>query len=313
MTGVFRHITWSICLVGGALLVLLMLPTAGSAQAVDDETCLMCHDGYNEHLATTTHRLSSETKNPGTDISCVSCHSGGEVHIEDPNTENIVNPGKALAGTQEEICSQCHIPHTTMANVGIDPHVGQNLMCSDCHNVHSGSVDLLIDNRTEFCGQCHVAAVNDFQRRSNHPLTDGNVSCISCHDFTASSGDPNVGHGPKANCTSCHPEFSGPYLYEHNAGSSFAVEGDGCVACHAPHGSPNDRLLTQTGDNLCRQCHGIPAGHVTTHGGVGQQYDCLECHSEIHGSYDNRSLLDPYLGSKIGSGPGSCWCHNVDN
>jgi len=313
MTGVFGH-RIRIVLNAGliALILVVFAMSSASAQEVDDETCLMCHDGMNTHLGRTAHRLSSETENPAKSIACVSCHSGGEVHIEDPQPENILNPATASVEDELATCSQCHQPHTEMHNIGFDPHVGQNLACADCHSVHSGSPTLLIDDNAEFCGQCHVSAVNDFRRRSNHPLTDGNVQCISCHDFVG--GDkPNFGHGPSENCTQCHPQQAGPFLYEHEATSSFSTEGAGCQSCHMPHGSPNERLLNQSGDNLCRQCHGIPAGHRTVHDGIGSQYGCMECHSEIHGSFDNRSLLDPYLGSKIGDGPGSCWCHNVDN
>jgi predicted CXXCH cytochrome family protein len=85
------------------------------------------------------------------------------------------------------------------------------------------------------------------------------------------------------------------------------------VACHDPHGSPNERLLRQPDDNLCRQCHGLPARHRSVHEGIGVAFGCLECHTAVHGSYDHRSLLDPYLGTNVGDGPGSCWCHNVDN
>jgi len=154
--------------------------------------------------------------------------------------------------------------------------------------------------------------VNEFKRVSNHPLTDGNVTCLSCHGF-AKEMEPDYGHGQNARCYSCHSEQSGPYTFEHDAASSFATQGGGCIACHSPHGSPNERLLNQPGSGLCRQCHGVPAMHMTQHNGIGQQYDCVECHSEVHGSYENHALLDSYLGSKIGSGPGSCWCHKVEN
>ena len=313
MTGVIKTLRQTLSpIAAAAVFALAFVVASPAAEPVDDETCLSCHDGYAEHLGRTAHRLSTETTSPKVELACVSCHSGGETHIEDPSAANISNPATAAFADQIETCSSCHQPHTEMNAVGFDPHSGQNLACADCHSVHSGTLSLLADDRGDFCNACHVGVKNEFRRVSNHPLNDGNVSCISCHDFTGTN-EPDFGHGQTGNCYSCHPEQSGPYLFEHGAASSFAPDGGGCISCHAPHGSPNERLLVRTDNSLCQQCHGVPAGHRTVHDAIGQQYTCMECHSDVHGSYDNRSLLDPNLGSKIGAGPGSCWCHNVEN
>jgi predicted CXXCH cytochrome family protein len=104
----------------------------------------------------------------------------------------------------------------------------------------------------------------------------------------------------------------GPFLYEHAPTSSFATEGgDGCIACHQPHGSSNERLLVRPDNLLCKQCHSTPALHFTQHGGIGTMFDCMECHNSVHGSNDNQRFLDPNLGAKIGMGAGACFCHNV--
>ncbi len=292
-------------------LVLSISPPAFAQDAKpDEETCLMCHEGYGEGLARTSHRLSSDTKNAAVEIGCASCHEGGEVHVDDPSVENITNPAKMTGATVSWTCTRCHQPHTEMDNVGFDPHIGENLACTSCHSIHNGVTGLLMDAQAQFCGKCHVSAVNAFRKRSNHPLTDGNVTCLSCHNFTG-RGNPDYGYGTNANCYKCHPEQSGPYLYEHEAGSSFTTEGGGCVACHFPHGSPNERLLNQPDNSLCRQCHVLPPFHATAHNGEGASFGCRECHTGVHGSYSNSHLLDPQLGIKIGGSPGSCFCHNV--
>jgi predicted CXXCH cytochrome family protein len=136
------------------------------------------------------------------------------------------------------------------------------------------------------------------------------VTCLSCHDFSGRN-DVAFGHGNNANCYQCHPEQSGPFRFEHEAASSFTTQGDGCTVCHTPHGSPNERLLAQPGDRLCRQCHGLPLLHAIKHGGIGLEYRCVECHSDIHGSYESHALLDIDLGIKIGGGPLGCYCHEV--
>jgi DmsE family decaheme c-type cytochrome len=158
---------------------------------------------------------------------------------------------------------------------------------------------------------CHVALVSDWTRGSLHPLSDQDVNCLSCHDFTGAL-EPAVGHGPTENCYRCHPEVSGPFVWNHDATSSFAVNGEGCEACHSAHGSALDRMLTQQGDALCTQCHAVPPLHRVNHGGLGTRFLCVECHSEVHGSDDNKHFLDLNLGTKIGGTPPSCYCHGVD-
>ncbi|MFH1372868.1 MAG: cytochrome c3 family protein [bacterium] len=277
----------------------------------DDETCLMCHDAYNDGLARTAHRLSSDNKNATVDISCVSCHEGGEMHVDDPEIGNILNPTTASPSETEATCTACHNPHTESGVIGFDPHQTQDFSCTSCHQVHTDNSSLLVDDEGEFCSTCHVSVVNQFRRRSNHPLTDQAVTCMNCHDFTGRN-HAIIGHGGSSNCTACHPEQSGPFMFEHRATTSFSTEGDGCTACHQPHGSPNERLLTQNGSRLCMQCHGVPPQHRTKHGGIGSQFACIECHSDIHGSHISRTLLDPQLGARIGGAAKSCFCHNID-
>ena len=295
-------------------LVLVGTPWAqGENVPVDDETCLTCHENYDRALRLTAHALSSQLEKPAQTMACVSCHSNGSVHMEDPTVDNIGNPSRMIGADAIAACTPCHQPHHAMGTAGIDVHAGQEMACTDCHGIHAGYEGLLVDEEAGFCAKCHSSTVNQFRSRSNHPASDGNVTCLSCHDFTGKN-EPAVGHGPSVACLSCHQEVSGPFLHEHEATSSLSTEGDGgCVTCHRPHGSPNERLLTQTGDALCLQCHGVPPLHRTFHNGIGAQYGCIECHSAVHGSDSNKGLLDESLGTKLTGDATGCFCHNVDN
>ncbi|HUV29604.1 MAG TPA: cytochrome c3 family protein [Acidobacteriota bacterium] len=279
----------------------------------DDETCLTCHATYGESLRPGPHRLSSQSTEARVQVACVNCHEGGEVHAEDPSVENISNPIRQIGLEVEKVCTECHQAHGQAGVFGLDPHAGPDLSCTACHSVHGGLAGLLVDEEARFCKDCHVSVGNQFQRRSNHPLTDGNISCLDCHDFVGRN-EPDYGHGGNVNCYRCHPEQSGPYLWEHEAGSSFTTEGGGCVACHSPHGSSNERLLDQPGSALCRQCHLVGPLHAqTAHGGQYAGFSCVDCHSEVHGSNEpkNAYLLDPFLGLKLGGSQTSCFCHHV--
>ncbi|MFH1688037.1 MAG: cytochrome c3 family protein [bacterium] len=295
------------------ILWLVFIPALAFSQpnVIDNETCLDCHEDYDQTLSSTVHKLASDLPGSRITIGCVSCHSGAEVHIEDPDPENIGNPAKQLAAETAGVCTSCHSQHVHLQVAGFDPHLNRTTSCTDCHLIHGGHEKLLADDEGDFCATCHSSIMAQFSRRSNHPLTDQAVTCLSCHDFTGVN-DVSLGHGSNANCYRCHPEQAGPYRHEHQAVSSFATEGEGCTTCHQPHGSPNERLLTQPGNGLCRQCHGIPPLHLSKHGGVGARFACVECHSQVHGSYDSRAFLDPELDVKIGDQPGSCYCHRLN-
>ena len=84
-------------------------------------------------------------------------------------------------------------------------------------------------------------------------------------------------------CTKCHMEKRGPWVYEHAA-----VKGEGCLACHTPHGSQNARLLNMPTINvLCSQCHSMVATNAIHNFSWAQSRDvtpCIDCHTMIHGS-----------------------------
>lgn len=271
----------------------------------DDATCLGCHDGYDQSLTATPHRLASQIAKPSAKVACVSCHSGGEGHANDPSAGNIGNPRRLPAKKVVEACSQCHVSHRELDNYGFDAHSNLELNCTECHKVHGGKRALLLDDNANFCYPCHENIKTAFMQRSNHPVRQGNVTCLSCHRFVKRADD-NRAYDFQRVCQDCHPDQSGPFPHEHPAVDAYLVNGSGCVECHDPHGSPNDKLLRQPVKQLCMECHIVP-GHTTIHGGIYAELDCLVCHSDIHGSYTNSSLLDPNLQAIFGS---ACYCHN---
>lgn len=292
------------------LLILITPAMAEDTPAIDDETCLDCHEQYDRTLRTTPHRLSSEIDNPAIDMACINCHRGGDRHIDDPSIDNITNPASGTSLGVIEACTECHQPHEGIDQVGFDPHLAEGLTCVSCHQVHGGSPSLLVDDSGKFCGRCHTGIKRQFESWSNHPINDGVLTCWSCHNFKGGYTATGV-HGSES-CRNCHGEHSGPFIFEHDAGSSFTPETNGCIECHSPHGSSNDRLLTQPGDGLCRQCHGLMPRHLVAHDGIGGTARCIDCHSDIHGSNDNPNFLDPMLGTIAGDGPDDCYCHSVN-
>jgi DmsE family decaheme c-type cytochrome len=277
---------------------------------VENATCLDCHEDYDKALIPTSHRLSPTPGQGNFDVSCISCHEGGEAHLDDPSKETITNPIELEGHKAVELCSQCHIAHVELDNYGFDTHSILEMNCSECHQVHGGKQALLIDHKAEFCLQCHQSQKLEFKKVSNHPVLQGEVACLDCHRFAKRKND-DLAYMLGSTCRDCHPEQAGPYMYEHEAVNAYSVEGGGCIECHNPHGSENNRLLKQPAQFLCSQCH-LPAGHNIAHGGIWSEYDCRICHIDIHGSFTSRLYLDPDLPAKLS---GDCYnpgCHDIE-
>ncbi|MEW5796169.1 MAG: cytochrome c3 family protein [Candidatus Zixiibacteriota bacterium] len=292
------------------LITLLSLPLKGEEPAVDDGSCLSCHEEYDAGLARTAHALGPTGSGK---VWCVSCHEGGQIHLEDPTKDNITNPSRMVGAEARAVCSACHDAHKQLDDSGFDVHSQQQLNCASCHKVHGGSAALLLSDRAEFCRPCHEDVVGSMHRRSQHPVNQRAVTCLSCHSFVKRS-DHGVAYDQARVCQSCHPVQSGPFPYEHPATSASLVEGGSCLECHAPHSSENDRLLRQPGAALCRQCHVEPPGHrnlPALHGFVRDIEDCFACHTGVHGSMTSHKLLDPMLQARLGSPQDCTQCHEL--
>ncbi|MFC1475079.1 cytochrome c3 family protein, partial [Candidatus Zixiibacteriota bacterium] len=291
-----------------ALFVTLFIFPLTILASVDDETCLGCHDEMEKTLSFTPHRLSSQYNSTSSDVSCISCHSNGAVHADDPSEDNIGNPMRQSGNEAVMACTECHQAHVELDNFGNDSHNLMQLNCSSCHKVHGRKQSLLVDDGAKFCLKCHADVKADFSRRSNHPLKQGNLTCLSCHKFTKKSDD-NFSYDVNGVCQDCHQDKSGPFLYEHESVNAYSVEGSGCVECHAPHGSENDRLLRQPGDAICSSCHMVPQHTAVYHDFIS--YGCLSCHTQTHGSFTSNLFLDPDLPVKFGYDCYQGGCHSL--
>ena len=274
--------------------------------------CLDCHDGYDQSLAGSVHQLAMTAQPENkSQVTCIDCHDGWREHLDDPTAENIVANTEAGAAMQAMVCARCHQTAHQSAMVTTDPHGRSGLACTDCHTVHNNpAAKLTKDDKENFCLTCHSNVSAEFKRRSSHPLEAGFLQCVDCHDL-GSLKDPMTSVGLDWRCQSCHTELSGPFPFEHPVTQQHMVNGGGCVECHQPHGSPNDRLLNQPGNSLCSSCHGVPPGHRINHSGLGAKLACVECHSDIHGSTHNSLFLDPNLNTKFAADCYQSGCHAI--
>lgn len=219
----------------------------------------------------------------------------------------LVIPGAHEVGNKA--CLYCHAPivqrfpasphaRVHLASLGKDGDTG----CESCHgpgskHIEAGGGSKFIINPGKdaaACLQCHLATQSEFQSPHHHPVLEGRMNCVQCHD--PHGGDIFKPAGGLAmsrlneSCAPCHREQTRPVVFEHPAMR------EGCVTCHNPHGSLNRKMLTQSDPNLCLRCHaqvpgpGAAAGQIYignfNHTSFLKMGTCWTagCHTAVHGS-----------------------------
>lgn len=236
----------------------------------------------------------------------ISCATTSQV------TPTITNGGSTYVGNAR--CASCHVErgegfaHTAHARlVTRDPEQsGMKIGCEACHGPGSSHVDVggaggqFITNPRKDpsgCFQCHPDVRAKMSLPSHHPVLEGKVNCVDCHD---PHGDDIL--QPKAlavtrmndKCGQCHRDKVEPKVFEH-----LALR-EGCTVCHDVHGSINEKMLVARNQILCVRCHAqhpptAPATLRTQYYGTGSmtgdvaQGSCWSgqaggCHTAVHGS-----------------------------
>lgn len=228
----------------------------------------------------------------------------------------------AIAGADfvgSDTCANCHeeltrtfatATHAVLVAHGENAHA---IGCESCHgpggiHVESGGGKGSIVNprrSSETCYECHLDKRGEFSLPYAHPVSHGPLdrtgaamACADCHSLH--EGDAVNGGGTsieKQNdlCLSCHPAQRGPFVFEHEAIR------EGCVTCHNPHGSVNQKMLTERDGSLCLKCHMQEQllGATTTfliggrdHSSFLARGSCFSagCHEAVHGSNVSSSL-----------------------
>ncbi|MCZ6781895.1 MAG: hypothetical protein O7G30_01165 [Proteobacteria bacterium] len=272
-----------------------------NAQPVGAEDCLTCHEQVQGHA-----------KIAGYHADCETCHGSGSVHGETEEPADIRYPSNGD-------CLACHeAGWNTHLQWGTGEHSRAGVFCSDCHNPHDVTKRHLrshtlagferVDAASRLCLECHADTASQIRFQSHHPIWEGAMSCLSCHD---PHEDSQVRHGTRnQRCAGCHQDTMGPWIFEH------PPVVDGCVVCHNPHGAVGENLLETIQPTICLSCHPLndmwhhdPAGSAildnTTISGDFPQTNteriirqeaklflrrCTDCHGAIHGSYTDEHL-----------------------
>jgi predicted CXXCH cytochrome family protein len=241
----------------------VQLPDVPGASYVGSADCEQCHEEIYRDFQTADHaRLMAEGTN-ALNAGCESCHGPCSLHEQSGGTVKTpfsYTAGRPLAGDFD-------------ARLGVTAWRSKDTVCF----------------------QCHADVRSQFNLPSHHPVPEGDLSCISCHDPHKGSVRPGGGTSllsENDSCLQCHSEQRGPFVFEHQALR------EGCTVCHAPHGSINAKLLIERDANLCLKCHfqQVSGGQLLIGGSDHtlrvQEGTCWSagCHEAVHGSRVSSAL-----------------------
>jgi len=258
----------------------------------EEEMCGMCHDEVAAAMANQVHMRIKPFEVGGHAVGCQGCHGDGTKHMEEEGDPSYIRTFADRTAEDAEACLECHqLKDQNEWHASV--HAAEGLTCFDCHTIHTHT------NPRESCRKCHADVEAQMQLPSHHPVREGKMGCVSCHDpHAATEAQLRTQGRINVLCYTCHQDKEGPFIFEHEP-----VE-ENCLLCHDPHGTVANNLLTANEPMLCLQCHELHfhAGLVSPEGptevggterenpfgthsmNVAFTTRCTQCHPKVHGS-----------------------------
>lgn len=278
--------------------------------------CLKCHDEVAPEKSRSRHKVVVEGK-------CSACH---DPHAAD-SKGNLVKAGN-------DLCFGCHKDLGQMVQKARFKHSPVEKGCLNCHDPHASEKfsHLVKEDVPGLCIECHSVNKASFVRQhSGYPV--GRGRCTSCHNPHGSDQAVIMyanAHRPVMNrmCKQCHEPPSSPAPFKVKATGYELCRGchskmvnetfgkkqvhwalvgkKGCLACHAPHASGEEALLTGPMLNVCGECHSDTIERQETYADKHEPVSngqCMICHSP-HSSDMSLLLTNPSADNLCGE------CHN---
>lgn len=253
------------------------------ATYIGSQVCAGCHQDLAkewEQLPHTHYLMAEKRKAEGK--GCEECHGPGSKHVAG-DLKAIIS-GKRLKPEQESaMCLQCHRGAMKPQEWHASAHGKARLTCTSCHQAHHApkGPKMLRASVLDTCLSCHPSQRAELRQNSHHPVLEGRLSCIDCHNPHQDSGGAALAPATNDQCVNCHTEKAGPFAFAHDTDGD-----DGCLTCHRSHGSPQAHLQRLAGRGLCQQCHFDKVTH-----NPGPTCWTTGCHSEVHGSHQSEFFL----------------------
>jgi len=191
-----------------------------------------------------------------------------------------------LLKSGSELCFDCHKNMSDyLKNVRFKhPSIEKGKGCLNCHNPHaSAESDHLLQKKVPaLCKECHKTDKLTFKTtHMEYPVVD--ADCNSCHSPHGSNNRGivfNVAHADvtKKRCNQCHKEPTSPnalktkkettqlcrechqdmvdQTFNKNRVHWPLVDKVGCLNCHDPHATKEEKLLKGSIVDVCGKCHG---------------------------------------------------------
>jgi len=229
--------------------LLAVVLAAGIGSAEESSDCAVCHDKLSKQFETTIHGRIAEFETLDGRTGCVTCHGEGTEHMDEGGDATKIRGfgDETKPEDAAEVCTSCHRSEALHDWYG-GSHQMSGVGCADCHQVHAGPGE--VARYSETCMNCHEDIQARMQYPSHHPVREGHMTCLSCHDPHGNSfGMLANDERPEELCYGCHAHLQGPFVFEHEPVF------EGCDTCHDPHGSVANNLLVQNEPFLCLQCH----------------------------------------------------------
>lgn len=237
------------------------VPDPNLKTAANDEATLV------EEIQDSTilFKVANTIHPPYKEKTCLECHA----------KENMGQPKMELPN----LCYQCH-DDFSKSNAYLHGPVGSG-NCTQCHNPHKSKLErLLVRNGQDLCLKCHIKD-KVIENRVHEDIAS--KSCMECHD---PHGGENKLFLQKNSCFQCHEDFTKQTQFVHGP-----VASGKCSTCHESHKSTAEKLLVNTGSQLCLNCHNKADIYDTAYHIEEQETSCVNCHN-AHGS-NIKYLLTP--------------------
>jgi len=273
-------------------------------QAASPPVCAGCHEDKYTSILLTAHGA----KNDAGGSMCQACHGDASEHVKDPTKAKPANPFSRLtpvvATEQSNTCLACHSGSRHLTFWESSKHSKADVSCANCHLIHGGPRNPNVapfttsfrPNEADLCGTCHQQVRAAIMKPSHHPIIENKMKCSDCHNpHGALSPVMLRQESINAQCTSCHADKRGPFVFPH------PPVDENCLSCHNPHGSVHYMLTNEHVPNLCQDCHDWSKhpgsfyqgdkGWLTPQGAPNSSVStrliarsCLNCHNAVHGS-----------------------------